>query len=69
MTSANQLQEIAAWPPPILSLYLNTRTQNASRHPQVQACLAWFEKEAVSISRSVLPRDAEQFARQVRRIV
>lgn len=69
MISVNQLQEIAAWPPPILSLYLNTRTQNASRRPQVQACLAWFEKEAISISRSLLPRDAEQFERQVRRTV
>lgn len=68
MIRVDQLQEIAAWPPPILSAYLNTRTQNASRHPKVQACLAWFRNEAASTSRSLLPRDAERFERQVDRV-
>src|SRR5712692_6818630 len=68
MIRIDQLQGIAALSPPILSAYLNTRAQNASRHPRVQACLAWFKKEAVSMSRGLLPRDAERFERQVERV-
>lgn len=68
MLFVEQLQEIAALPSPILSAYLNTRAENASCHPRVQAYLAWFTKEAVSISRTLLPRDAERFERQVKRL-
>lgn len=68
MLSVEQLQKIATLPSPILSAYLNTRTENASRHPQVQAYLAWFRKESVSTFRTLLPRDAERFERQVERV-
>lgn len=68
MLSVEQLQEIAALPSPILSVYLNTSAGNASRHPRVQAYLAWFEKEAISISRTLLPRETERFERQVERV-
>ncbi len=63
-----QLQEIAGWIPPILSVYLNTRTQNASQHPRVQPHVAWFKKEALSLARHLTPHDAELFRRQARQI-
>jgi len=59
-----ELQEIAGWAPPILSVYLNTRTPNASQHPRVQPHLAWFKKEAVSLARHLTPHDVELFRRQ-----
>ena len=68
MIRTDQLQEIAAWSPPILSAYLSTRPQNASRHPQVQSFVTWLKKEAASMLRSLEPRDAEQFERQVERV-
>ncbi len=68
MLRVEQLKKIAALPSPILSVYLNTRTENASRHPRVQACLAWFKKEAAAMSQSLLPRDAERFLEEARRV-
>jgi hypothetical protein len=68
MLHVDQLQKIAALPSPILSIYLNTRSKNASRHPRAEACLAWLRKKAASISRTLLPRDAERFLQEVRRI-
>jgi Bacterial archaeo-eukaryotic release factor family 10 len=68
MIRVQQLQEITALSAPILSAYLNTKAENASRHPQEQSCVAWFRKEPISVSRSLLPRDAEQFERQAERI-
>jgi hypothetical protein len=61
------LQKIVALPWPILSIYLNTRSVNASRHPRAEAWLAWLRKEAASISRTLLPRDTERFLQEVRR--
>jgi hypothetical protein len=68
MIRIDQLQEIAALSPPILSAYLNIQAENASRHPRVQACLTWFKKEAISMSPGLLPRDAERLERQVERV-
>jgi hypothetical protein len=68
MLRVDQLQEIVALPSPILSIYLNTRSVNASRHPRAEAWLAWLRKEAASISRTLLPRDTERFLQEVRRI-
>jgi len=68
MIRADQLQEIAALSPPILSAYLNTGAQNASRHPLAQPDLTWLKKEAVSKTKSLLPRDVEGFERQVERV-
>jgi hypothetical protein len=68
MLRPEQLQKIAALPSPILSAYLNTRSENASRHPLAKTCLAWLRKKAASTSRTLLPRDAERFREELRRI-
>jgi Bacterial archaeo-eukaryotic release factor family 10 len=68
MLRVEQLQEIAVLPSPILSVYLNTRSENASRHPRAETCLTWLRKKAASASRTLLPRDAERFLQEVRRI-
>jgi hypothetical protein len=68
MVRVEQLHEIAALPSPILSVYLNTRSENASRHPRAEACLAWLRKRATSTSQTLPPRDAERFLREVQRI-
>jgi hypothetical protein len=65
MLRVEQLQKIAALPSPILSAYLNTRSENASRHPQTKACLRWLRKKAALTSRTLLPRDAERFLQEV----
>jgi hypothetical protein len=68
MLRAEQLQKIAALPSPVLSVYLNTSSENASRHPRAETCLAWLRKKAASISRTLLPRDAKRFLQELRRI-
>jgi hypothetical protein len=68
MLRLEQLQKIAALPSPILSAYLNTRSENASRHPLAKTCLAWLRKKSASTSRTLLPRDAERFREELRRI-
>jgi len=68
MLPIEQVQKIAALPSPILSLYVNTKSANSSRHPRAEACLAWLRKIARSISRTQPPREAQRFRQEVRRI-
>jgi Bacterial archaeo-eukaryotic release factor family 10 len=68
MLRANQLQAIAESPAPVLTVYINTQNRNAFRHPRLPDDLVWFRKEAVSLSRTLLPRDAEELHREVARV-
>lgn len=68
MLRAEKLKEIAGLPSPVLSVYLNTRSQDASRHPQAGASLAWLKKEADAISKTLPYRNCEEFLKELRRI-
>ena len=68
MLRVSQIQAIAELPVPILTVYLNTQNLNASRHAQVPGDLRWFRKEAASLSRTLLPRDAALFQQEVARV-
>ena len=68
MYDQKRVQEIAVLPPPILSVYLNTASQDPSLHPIVPASLRWFTDEAEALSCTLLPRDTRRFREQVERI-
>jgi Bacterial archaeo-eukaryotic release factor family 10 len=67
MYDQKRVQEIAALPPPVLTVYLNTASQDPSLHPVVPACLRWFSDQGEALSRTLLPRDRKRFNEQVDR--
>jgi hypothetical protein len=67
MYDQKRLQEIAALPSPVLTVYLNTASQDPSLHPVVPACLRWFTDEGEELSRTLLPRDGRRLKEQVER--
>ena len=54
--------------PPVLSVYVNTSDQDATRHPLVRPELAWFRETAAAVRRDLPHRDRRLFDRQVQRI-
>jgi hypothetical protein len=68
MYDQKRVQEIAALPSPILTIYLNTASQDPSLHPVVPASLRWFTEEAEALARTLLPRDERKFKEQVQRL-
>jgi hypothetical protein len=55
-------------PPPVLSVYVNTSDQDATRHPRVRPELACFRETAAAVRRDLFHRDHRLFDRQVRRV-
>jgi hypothetical protein len=54
--------------PPVLSVYVNTTDQDATRHPRVRPELTWFRETAAVVRRDLSYRDHKLFDRQVRRV-
>jgi hypothetical protein len=67
MYDQKRLQEIALLPSPVLTVYLNTASQDPSLHPVVPACLRWFTDKSEAFSRTLSPRDGKRFKEQVER--
>jgi hypothetical protein len=67
MYDQKRLQEIAALPSPVLTVYLNTASQDPSLHPVVPACLRWFTDEGEALSRTLLSRDGRRLKENVER--
>jgi hypothetical protein len=67
MYDQKRLQEIAALPSPVLTVYLNTASQDPSLHPVVPACLRWFTDEGEALSRTLLSRDGRRLKEHVER--
>lgn len=64
----DQLPAIAKLPPPVLTLYLNTASDNPSRHPRRPAGLDWLRKQAKVTAQSLSTRGAKAFERQIDRV-
>jgi len=54
--------------PPVLSVYVNTSDQDATRHPRVRPELAWFREMAAAVRRDLPHRNHRLFDRQVQRV-
>ena len=68
MPSENLFAVCANLPSPVLTVYLNTVPQDATRHPRVRPELAWFLDMAETLRQGLSHPDAKQFERQVRRV-
>lgn len=68
MPSENIFAVCAKLPSPVLTVYVNTAQQDASRHPPVRPGLAWFLDTAETLRQELSHRDAKLFERQVRRV-
>jgi hypothetical protein len=62
------LKEIMAVPSPILSVYLNMRSENTARHPRAGACEVWLEKQVAAISRGLSRHDTKEIMKQLQRV-
>lgn len=52
---------------PVLTVYVNTSDQDATRHPRVRPELAWLVDAAATLRRGLSHHDLETFNRQVQR--
>jgi len=68
MLVTEALRKMTQSQPPVLTVYLNTLSPDSGRHPTVPPAVAWFRKEASTISRTLLRRDAKQFLREAQRV-
>jgi IS30 family transposase len=62
------VQACAKLPSPLLTVLLNNSANDASRHPQERADLAWFLDTAHAFRRTLHHRDARTFDRQVHQV-
>ena len=68
MQTENLFQTLAQLPEPVLTAYLNTSENDASRHPPARTPLARFLSETETMRRNLPHRDAKQFERQTNRV-
>jgi len=68
MLVASQVERIAESSAPILSVYLNTRIKNSSRHPRTSAHLVWFRKETTAIAATLSSEDRTKFQKEADRV-
>lgn len=68
MFNAKEIRAIATVSEPVLTAYLNTQDRTASVHPQVPVCLAWFRKQAASLSQTLPAPSAQKLQQQVARV-
>jgi len=66
--SENTFATCAKLPSPVLTVYVNTTTQDAARHPRVRAELAWLLDQAQTLRQNLSRRDEKLFERQVERV-
>ena len=68
MQGETVIRTCATLPSPLLTAFLNTSGNDASRHPQVRADLSWFLGAADTLRRTLPHRDAKAFEREVKRV-
>ena len=68
MQGETVIQTCATLPSPVLTAFLNTSGNDASRHPQVRADLSWLLSAADTLRRALPHHDAKAFEREVKRI-
>lgn len=68
MQTEHLFQTLAQLPEPVLTVYLNTSGNDASRHAPARTPLARFLSETETMRRNLSHRDAKQFERQTDRV-
>jgi hypothetical protein len=68
MLRSELLKEIAELPSPILSVYLNVRSDNPSRHPSADTGEVWLTKQIAAMSKGLSRHSSKQIAKELRRV-
>jgi len=68
MRIENVVPDCVKLPAPLLTVFLNTAENDASRHPRERGDLAWLVRAANALSHTLSHRDAKAFDRQVNRV-
>jgi len=68
MLTTRHVQTFSQLPEPLLTLYLNTKSGEPSKHPAIPAHLTWLKKEAKSLARLLPPRERASFQKELRRV-
>jgi hypothetical protein len=68
MLTAKEVFSISQLAGPMLTLYLNTASAEASHHPPVSACLTWLKKEGKKVARSLPPSERAPFQKELGRV-
>jgi hypothetical protein len=68
MLTTRHVQTFSQLPGPLLTLYLNTKSGEPSKHPVVPAHLTWLKKEAKSVAHQLPSSERASFQKELRRI-
>lgn len=68
MLTVKEVLSFSQLPRPLLTLYLNTRSAEASHHPPVPADLTWLKKEGRTVARSLPPSERAPFQKELKRV-
>jgi peptide subunit release factor 1 (eRF1) len=68
MLNTKHVQNFSQLPAPLLTLYLNTKSGEPSKHPVIPAHLKWLKKEAKVLCRQLPPAERAAFRRELRRV-
>lgn len=68
MLTTKQIQSFSQLPAPLLTLYLNIKSGEPSKHPVIPAHLTWLKKEAKALARQLPPSERASFQRELRRV-
>lgn len=68
MLTTKQIQNFSQMPEPLLTLYVNTKSTEPSKHPVIPAHLTWLKKEANALARQLPPSEGGAFQKELRRV-
>jgi hypothetical protein len=68
MVTTRQIQSFSQLPAPLLTLYLNTKSGEPSKHPVIPAHVTWLKEEAKSLARQLPPDERVSFQEELRRV-
>jgi hypothetical protein len=69
MLTANRAESYVQLPHPLLSVYLNTRQAESSRHPLIPESFIWLKKEAKWAAHGLAPAEQALLQQQLERIL
>jgi len=68
MLNTNRIQSLRKMQEPLLTVYIETGTNDASKHAPAPSCLAWLKKEANSILGGLAQTERDAFLGQLHRV-
>jgi release factor family 10 len=68
MLATKQIQNFSQIPEPLLTLYVNTKSTEPSKHPVIPTHLTWLKKEAKALARQLSLGERALFQKELHRV-